>query len=116
MPTRPDTVRRILASLPPEARARPMFGEYGLYFGAKFVGVVGDEQLYVKITAGSRGFLDPSHDAPPYPGASPYLNVPEGRWGDIAWLSSLLTVVAGDLPAPKPKPPRKPKVARKKEG
>ncbi|MDP2306618.1 MAG: TfoX/Sxy family protein [Pseudomonadota bacterium] len=105
MATRPDTVERILAALPPEARTRRMFGEYGLYLGDRFIGCVCDEQLFVKITRGSRPFLDESHDAPPYPGASPSLCVPEARWRDTAWLAALVTAVAADVPAKKPKGP-----------
>ena len=95
-----------------EVTIRPMFGEYALYLGAKLVGLIADDQLYVKITAPGRGLLDETHDAPPYEGAKPYLKVPVEKWDDTAWLGDLLRVSADALPLPPPKKPKKAKKAK----
>jgi TfoX/Sxy family transcriptional regulator of competence genes len=111
VPTRPETADRILAALAPAGPValERMFGEYGLYVGDRFVGAVCDDQLFLKITPGSRALLDESHDAPPYPGAKPHHAVPEARWRDTAWLVGFVRLVASELPAPKPKAPKKAK-------
>jgi TfoX/Sxy family transcriptional regulator of competence genes len=103
--SRPETVERVLAALVAagDVRHKRMFGEVGLYLGDRFVGMVADDQLFFKITPGSRPMLDASHDAPPYPGASPHLCVPEAHWRDLAWMAALMQAVAADVPPPKPK-------------
>lgn len=90
-------------------RCLKMFGEYGIYCDDKVVALVCDDQLFVKITPASRPFLDESHDAPPYPGAKPYLCVPEEYWEQPAWLARLVRATANSLPAPKPKVPKRAK-------
>jgi TfoX/Sxy family transcriptional regulator of competence genes len=90
-----------------EIRTRTMFWEYALYVDDKVVGFVCDDQLFMKITPGSRPFLDESHDAPAYPGSKLYLRVPEDYWDDQEWLTRLARAVAADVPASKPKGPRK---------
>lgn len=90
-------------------RSLRMFGEYAIYVDDKVVALVCDDQLYVKITTGSRAFLDSSHDAPPYPGAKDYLCVPEDYWEQPEWLVRLIRTVADDLPLPKPKKSKRPK-------
>ena len=86
-----------------DVRSRKMFGEYALYCDEKVVALICDDQLYVKITAASRTFLDETHDAPPYPGAKPYLRVPEDYWDDAPWMTRLIRETADSLPLPKPK-------------
>jgi len=51
--------------------AKPMFGEYGVYVDGKMIGLVCDDQLYVKPTLSGRRHAEPVTDAPPYPGAKP---------------------------------------------
>lgn len=89
--------------------SRKMFGEYGLYCGSKFVAVVCDDQLYMKPTLAGRAWMGGKvEEAPPYPGAKPWLVVDGERWDDSAWLSQLAAVTAAELPEPKPKPKKKP--------
>lgn len=40
-----------------DVRARKMFGEYGLYCGEAFVGIVADDQLFLKITDAGAALL-----------------------------------------------------------
>ena len=93
--------------------AKPMFGEYGLYCDGKMVAIVADDQLFIKPTEAGRAFAGEPEEAPPYPGAKPYLLVDGDRWEDGEWLSELMRVSSEALPAPKPKVP---KPARKKTG
>jgi TfoX/Sxy family transcriptional regulator of competence genes len=86
--------------------ARPMFGEYGLYLDGRLVGLVCDDRLYLKATAGGRPLAGPVPEEPPYPGAKPQLVIEGDRWDDAEWLVELLVVTAAELPAPKPKKPK----------
>ena len=83
--------------------AKPMFGEYGVYVDGKLIGLVCDDQLYVKPTAAGRLHAEPVSEAPPYPGAKPHLLIEADRWDDGDWLAGLLRVTAAELPAPKPR-------------
>lgn len=87
--------------------ARPMFGEYGVYIDGKMIGSVCDDRLYVKPTASGRHHAGPVSDAPPYPGARPHLLVEADRWDDAEWLGALLRLTAAELPAPKPRKPKR---------
>jgi len=89
--------------------ARPMFGEYGLYCDGKMIAIIGNEQLFIKPTAGGRALAQGAEETPPYPGAKPYLLIDADRWEDQDWLTALVRVTAAELPAPKPKPVKKPK-------
>jgi TfoX/Sxy family transcriptional regulator of competence genes len=86
---------------------RPMFGEYGVYVDGKLVGLVCDEQLYVKPTPAGRLLAEPVTEAPPYPGAKPHLLIEADRWDDAEWLGDLLRVTAAELPTPKPRKPKR---------
>ena len=88
--------------------ARSMFGEYGIYCDGKIVALFCDNRLFVKPTERGRAFLRTVVDAPPYPGAKPYLLVEDGI-DDRQWLSRLISLTAQALPPPKQKPARKAK-------
>ena len=83
--------------------AKPMFGEYGVYIDCKMIGLICDDQLYLKPTASSRLHAEPVSEAPPYPGAKPHLLIEADRWDDAEWLVNLLRVTAAELPASKPR-------------
>ena len=91
-----------------EVTFRPMFGEWAVYHEGKIVGLVCDDALFLKVTPPGRALLDETHDAPPYPGAKPYLKVPPDRAGDADWISNLVRVTADALPTPAPKKAKKP--------
>ena len=82
--------------------ARPMFGEYGVYCDGKMIGIIGDEQLFIKPTVGGRALASDAEEASPYPGAKPHLLIDADRWEDREWLADLVRVTAVELPAPKP--------------
>ena len=91
-----------------DVRVRRMFGEYALYFGEKVVGLLCDDQLFLKPTEGGRALLERVVEAPPYPGAKPYFLLGD-ELDDRPLLAALLQRTAAELPEPKPK---KPKVKR----
>ena len=84
---------------------RKMFGEYAVYCDGKVVALVCDDRLYVKQTAGGRAFIGEPAEAPPYPGAKLSFLI-EDRLDDRVWMTELIRVTAGELPAPKPKGPK----------
>ena len=83
--------------------ARKMFGEYGLYCDGILVGLICDDQLFVKPTEAGRAFVGTVEEAPPYPGAKPSLLIEGDRWDDGAFLAALIRLTAANLPRPKPK-------------
>lgn len=89
-----------------DVRVRRMFGEYALYLGDKVVGLLCDDQAFLKPTEGGRALLERVVEAPPYPGAKPYLLLSD-ELDDRAQLAELLRRTAAELPEPKPKKPRK---------
>ena len=108
MATRPEIVDELLKRTHPlPLQARKMFGEYGIYLDGKIVGVLSDNELFVKVSPVGMSYLDESHLCPAYPGAKPSLRVPEARWTDGAWLRDLLQATANALPAPPPKAAKK---------
>jgi TfoX/Sxy family transcriptional regulator of competence genes len=87
--------------------AKPMFGECGVYLDGKMIGLICDDQLYVKPTASGRLHAEPVSEAPPYPGAKPHLLIEADRWDDAEWLVNLLRATAEELPIPKPRKPKR---------
>ncbi|ARU42482.1 competence protein TfoX [Armatimonadetes bacterium Uphvl-Ar1] len=81
---------------------KKMFGEYALYYDEKVVGLVCDNQLYLKPTPGGRSMIGEVIEAPPYPGAKPHFLIGE-QLDDPIWMSSLIELTAAELPNPKPK-------------
>lgn len=89
--------------------AKPMFGEYGLYCDGKMIGIIGNDQLFIKPTSGGRTFAPECEEVPPYPGTKPCLLVDADRWDDRDWLTELARITAAELPTPKPKPAKRPR-------
>jgi TfoX/Sxy family transcriptional regulator of competence genes len=73
------------------AVCRKMFGEYGVYLDSVIVGLICDNQLFIKPTQPGREFIERDgrvKEAPPHPGAKPYFLV-DDRLDDAAWLCGL---------------------------
>jgi TfoX/Sxy family transcriptional regulator of competence genes len=105
MATQASTIDYILDQLvgAGELRTRKMFGEYALYCHEKVVGLVCDDQLFVKITDPGKTFVGARYaEGIPYPGARPYLAVDE-YIDDHEWLTELVRITADALPIPKQK-------------
>ncbi len=83
-----------------------MFGEYALYCNGKVVGLVCDNQLYIKPTEAGRTFIGNVQEAPPYPGAKPSFLIDE-RIEDREWMSNLVRITYNELPEQKVKKKKK---------
>ena len=105
MSTSPATVDFLLDQLTGigPMGVRKMFGEYCLYWADKPIGLVCDNQLFLKPTAAGRGLMATVTEGSPYPGAKPHLLVTADLWDDRPWLGQLIQATAAELPPPKPK-------------
>ena len=84
---------------------RHMFGGTTLYLNGKVVGLICDNQLFVKPTPSGRTYIGDVVEAPPYEGAKNSFLI-EDQVDDAEWLTGLFTVTERELPAPKPKKKR----------
>lgn len=80
--------------------SKKKFGEYAIYCEGKVVALVCDNQLFVKQTKGGRDFVGNVTEALPYPGAKLCFLI-DDKLEDHEWMSSLITITAHELPAPK---------------
>ncbi len=87
---------------------KKMFGEFGLFNEGKMFGMICDNRLLFKPTEGGRAFIGSVVEAAPYPGAKPIFLI-EDQIEDSGWLSELVRITTRELPAPKPRKPKKPK-------
>ena len=91
-----------------EVTVKKMFGDYGVFSGAKIFALICDNKLFIKPTDAGREFIKGVVEAPPYPGAKPYFLIEE-QLEDRDWLGQLVKITIKALPEPKPKK-RKPKI------
>jgi len=89
--------------------ARKMFGEYCLYYQGRPVGLVCNEQLYLKNTEPGRALMPHLAEGAPFPGARPHLLLYADDWDDHHWLHQIVGATLDALPPPKPKSEAKPK-------
>ena len=85
-----------------DVSCKSMFGEYGLYSGGKFFGMVCDNKLFIKTTKGGESFIGDPVMGSPYPGAKPIFLI-EDKLDDRAWLAELIKITVMELPDPKPR-------------
>jgi len=86
--------------------ARAMFGEYALYCDGKVVGLICNETLFLKDRLVARALVTDAELGPPYPSAKPHI-IASPLLDDPDALKAVVWAIADDLPAPKPKKPRK---------
>lgn len=87
-------------------RALKMFGEYGVYCDEKMVVLIADDQLFLKPTPAGKEFIGEVELAPPYPGAKDWFLIPEDKWEEAEWLTTLVRVTTPEVPLPKKKKPK----------
>ncbi|WP_330394105.1 TfoX/Sxy family protein [Lachnoclostridium sp. An181] len=87
---------------------RKMFGEYGLYCDGKFVAIICEDQLFLKVTKAGIDFYPELEENPHHEGAPASYHLVEDV-DDKEWLEQLVRITWEELPYPKPK-------ARIKEG
>ncbi len=85
-----------------QIRFRKMFGEYAIYCNNKVIGLVCDNQLYIKPTEGGKQFIGNTIEIAPYPGARPYFLI-QDKLEDVDWLSELVRITCNELACPEPK-------------
>ena len=90
--------------------ARKMFGEYGVYCDGVIVGLICDNQLFLKPVPAVLALMPSATLAPAYPGGKPQILVDEGL-DDTDRLAAAVRAVAAAAPPPKPD---KPKLAKKR--
>ncbi len=86
---------------------RSMMGEYIIYYGGKITAYICDDRLLVKPVQAARTLLPQAPLEPPYKGAKDMLLVEDVD--DKELLTKLFKNMYDELPAPKPKKPRRKK-------
>lgn len=95
-------IESVLEKLEPlEITAKPMFGEYGLYYLGKNFALVCDNTLFVKITAAGAALAVRVAQGSPYPGARAAYRISSAKLNDRDWITSLVQVTSDALPLPK---------------
>lgn len=84
-----------------EITYKKIFGEYGVYCNAKIIGLICDNQLFVKKTAAGASILPECEEASPYDGAKPHFLIESIE--DRELISDFILATYEELPAPKPK-------------
>lgn len=84
-----------------EISYKKMFGEYGVYCNDKFIGVICDNQFYVKKTKAGATLYPDCEEAPPYTGAKPHFRIDKIDDSDL--MGRFISATYDELPAPKPK-------------
>ncbi len=90
--------------------SKRMFGEAAVYLGDKVVGLICDNQLFIKPTDVGRARIGAPLESPPFPGASNWFLMTD--LDDPEWLADLVRATADALPARKTKTKKKKKIAR----
>ena len=104
MATDKTFIEAVLEKLHPlEITAKPMFGEYGLYYQGKNFALVCDNTVFVKITAAGASVAGRVGQGPPYDGAKPAYRITSAKLNDRDWMVSLVKATSDALPLPKKK-------------
>lgn len=105
MSTQKETVEFILEKLgePGRFTMQAMFGEYALYADGKVVGLVCDDQLYVKILPESAELDGLCEKDEAYPGSKKFYVVEESELSKLKHLPEILLDIAKSLPEKKKK-------------
>jgi DNA transformation protein and related proteins len=82
-----------------EISSKRMFGEAAVYLDGKMVGLVCDNQLFLKVTESGRARIGSPVEAPPFPGAKNWFLIAD--LDDPEFLADLVRATAEALPAPK---------------
>ncbi|HDK7159939.1 TPA: TfoX/Sxy family protein [Clostridium botulinum] len=83
---------------------KKMFGDYGVYCNKKIIGLICDNQFFLKITKAGRELLNEAIEAPAYEGAKPSFLIE--FLDDREYLSKIVLATYKELPMPKPKKKR----------
>jgi TfoX/Sxy family transcriptional regulator of competence genes len=104
MATDKTFIESVLEKLQPlEITAKPMFGDYGLYYQGKNFALVCDNTLSVKITSAGAAIAGRVAQGSPYDGAKSAYRISSAKLNDRDWIISLVKVTSEVLPLPKKK-------------
>ena len=108
MPNDPDFIDFVIDQVKGgcEMTYRHMFGGTTMYVNSKVIGLICNNQLFVKPTEAGRAYIGSVVEAPPYEGAKNSFLIGD-EIEDADWLTKLLVVTENELPAPRPKKKRK---------
>ena len=104
MPVSNEYIQYVLEQLAPagEVDARKMFGDYGLYLDGKIIGLVCDNQVFLKkTTAGAELLGEDALEGYSYPGAR--LSYVFEDLDDQDFVCRVIRSTWEELPFPKPK-------------
>ncbi len=87
----------------PRFTTRAMFGEYALYGDGKVVGLICNDQLYVKTLPESAELEEICEKDEAYPGSKQFYLVEEVQLSQIKNLRDILLAIAKSLPVKKAK-------------
>lgn len=102
MSTSKATVEYLLEQLSPldDVRVRSMFGEYALYCFGKVVGLICDDQVFIKKTAAGQEYAFGRYvEGIAYPGAKLSMNITDSI-DDADFFCELVRLTAQALPQP----------------
>lgn len=113
MASSPSTMEFLLDVLSDsrQVTSRRMFGEYCLYYAGRPVGLVCNDQLYLKPNEEARLLMKEVQEGAPFPGARPHLLINADYWDDRGWMNRLVRTTFDSLPPPKMPKPRVAKAA-----
>ena len=78
---------------------KKMFGDYGIYCNEKIIGLICDNQFFVKKTKIGETLLTSAEEAPPYANAKPHFVI--DFLEDREFLSNFIEKTFEELPMPK---------------
>jgi DNA transformation protein and related proteins len=81
--------------------SKRMFGEAAVYLEDKVIGLVCDNQFFLKPTEAGRTAIGSPNEVPPFPGAKNWFLMAD--LDDPQYLADLVQITAAALPSPKPK-------------
>jgi TfoX/Sxy family transcriptional regulator of competence genes len=82
-----------------EISSRRIFGEAAIYLQDKVIGLICDNQFFIKATEPGRARIGVPTEAPPFPGASNWFLMAD--LDDPEFLADLVRTTAAALPNPK---------------
>ncbi len=97
MASKRSVVDFLIDQLGEGASAKAMFGEYGVYFRGRLIGLFCDDRFFLKPTTAGASLLGEHERGSPYPGAKPAIIVPEDLWDNPSLMARLAAGTAQEL-------------------
>lgn len=82
-----------------EITYKKMFGEYGVYCNGKIIGLICENQFFVKKTVSGSEILPDCEEASPYTGAKPHMLIENVEDKDL--MTRFIGATYRELPEPK---------------